>query len=84
MEQEIIFVGKESKGPLLEALLAEYRGAVLVFSRTKHGARKICRALQQGGHRAAEIHSNKSLNLANRTQRQFAKFKLTERTHWLE
>ncbi|MDO8520380.1 MAG: DEAD/DEAH box helicase, partial [Deltaproteobacteria bacterium] len=62
VEQEIIFVNKEAKVSLLEALLKDYRGSVLVFSRTKHGARKICRALHQSGHRAAEIHSNRSLN----------------------
>ena len=41
--------------------LALKEGAVLIFSRTKHGARKICNAVRDMGHRAAEIHSNRSL-----------------------
>ncbi|MDO8528078.1 MAG: DEAD/DEAH box helicase [Deltaproteobacteria bacterium] len=62
VEQEIIIVKKENKFSLLETVLHEYRGSVLVFSRTKHGAAKICKALHRSGHRAAEIHSNRSLN----------------------
>ncbi len=62
VEQEIIVVNRESKLPLLAALLKEYLGAVLVFSRTKHGAKKICRVLYQSGFTVAEIHSNRSLS----------------------
>ncbi|MBI4133067.1 C-terminal helicase domain-containing protein, partial [Candidatus Uhrbacteria bacterium] len=47
---------------LLDKLLGEYLGTVLVFSRTKHGAKKINRAVRQMGHAAAEIHSNRSLS----------------------
>jgi ATP-dependent RNA helicase RhlE len=61
VEQEIILVGKEAKSALLETLLQDCKGAVLVFSRTKHGARKICKNLCRSGHRAAEIHSDRSL-----------------------
>jgi len=59
--QEIFFVDRGSKGPLLESMLSEYRGSVLVFSRTKHGAKKITRQLREKGFTAAEIHSNRSL-----------------------
>lgn len=62
VEQEIIIVGKDSKLSLLESLLKEYRGTVLVFSRTKHGAKKICRSLNRVGHQSAEIHSDRSLS----------------------
>ena len=34
---------------------------MLIFSRTKHGARKICDAIRSIGHKVAEIHSNRSL-----------------------
>lgn len=61
VEQELFIVKKEDKNKLLAKLLAEYRGAVLIFSRTKYGARKICNAVREMGHRAAEIHSNRSL-----------------------
>ncbi len=60
--QELFFVPKPDKPRLLEKLLAEYRGSVLVFSRTKHGAKRIAKQLRDAGHTAAEIHSNKSLN----------------------
>lgn len=62
VEQEIFLVKKEEKLNLLGKLLEEYRGTVLVFSRTKHGATKICRELNRMGHQAAEIHSNRSLS----------------------
>jgi len=61
VEQEIFLVKKEERILLLENLLNQYHGTVLVFSRTKHGARKICQAIRSMGHRAAEIHSNRSL-----------------------
>lgn len=60
--QELFFVRKEEKIALLQNLLSEYKGSVLVFSRTKHGARKITHGVQAMGHTAAEIHSNRSLH----------------------
>lgn len=59
--QELFVVPKESKLRLLEKLLGEYRGSILVFSRTKHGAKKIARQLKTMGHTAADIHSDRSL-----------------------
>lgn len=61
VEQEIFVVQKADKLRLLEKLLSEYKGTVLVFSRTKHGAKKIARAIIHMGHTATEIHSNRSL-----------------------
>ncbi|OGN00223.1 MAG: hypothetical protein A3B91_00880 [Candidatus Yanofskybacteria bacterium RIFCSPHIGHO2_02_FULL_41_29] len=61
VDQEIFLVKKELKFKLLEDLLNECRGTVLIFSRTKHGARKICSAIGDMGYRVAEIHSNRSL-----------------------
>ena len=60
--QELFFVHKQDKPALLANLLNEYKGSVLVFSRTKFGAKKIARQLNHTGHTAAEIHSNRSLN----------------------
>ncbi len=59
--QELFVVRKDDKNRLLEKMLGEHRGAVLVFSRTKFGAKKIMRAVKSMGHSAAEIHSNRSL-----------------------
>ena len=61
VEQELFFVEKHDKPRLLEKLLGEYKGTVLVFSRTKHGAKKITRSLRAMGQSAAEIHANRSL-----------------------
>ncbi len=62
VEQEIIFVERNDKLRLLEKILKEYsRGPILVFSRTKHGASKVCRALKGMGVSAAEIHSDRTL-----------------------
>ncbi|MGH8015055.1 MAG: DEAD/DEAH box helicase [Candidatus Zixiibacteriota bacterium] len=59
--QEVFFIERESKTRLLEVLLREYHGSVLVFTRTKFGARKLTRNIREAGHSAAEIHSNRSL-----------------------
>jgi len=61
VEHELFVVRKDQKNRLLEKLLSDYHGTVLVFSRTKFGARRICRAVQAMGHKAAEIHSDRSL-----------------------
>jgi ATP-dependent RNA helicase RhlE len=60
IEQELYMVSREDKTRLLESLLTQYKGSVLIFSRTKHGARKICRAIRDMGHKAAEIHSDRT------------------------
>ncbi|OIO55640.1 hypothetical protein AUJ46_00790 [Candidatus Peregrinibacteria bacterium CG1_02_54_53] len=60
--QELFIVQKMEKPALLETLLNEHRGSILVFSRTKHGAKKITRSLRALGHAAAEIHANRTLN----------------------
>lgn len=61
VEHEVFIVKKEEKMQLLEKILADYPGSVLVFSRTKHGAKKIAAVIRHMGHTASEIHSNRSL-----------------------
>jgi len=60
--QEVFFIERAGKTELLEVLLADYHGPVLVFTRTKWGATKLARALRSSGHSAAEIHSDRNLN----------------------
>ena len=60
--QELFFVSQPEKPRLLEKILQEYRGSVLVFARTKFSAKKIAAHLRALGHAAAEFHSNRSLN----------------------
>ena len=59
--QQFIEAPRDAKmGLLLEALEAKEMDSVLVFSRTKHGADKICRRLERGGIATVAIHSNRS------------------------
>lgn len=60
--QEIFVVKKEEKLRLLEKILQEYKGSTLVFMRTKHGAKRINRAVRAMGHSVSELHSNRSLS----------------------
>jgi ATP-dependent RNA helicase RhlE len=59
--QEIFIVRRDAKQQLLGKILAQYHGAILLFSRTKHNAKKIASAIRAMGYRSAEIHSNRSL-----------------------
>jgi ATP-dependent RNA helicase RhlE len=59
--QELFIVTQPEKPRLLEKVLQEYRGSVLVFARTKHGAKKIAMSIRSLGHTAVEMHSNRSL-----------------------
>lgn len=60
--QELFIIEKEAKLKLLGKVLAQYHGSVLLFSRTKHNARKIMMAIRNMGHTSAEMHSNRSLS----------------------
>jgi ATP-dependent RNA helicase RhlE len=59
--QELFIVKKEAKLRLLSKVLAQYHGSILLFSRTKHNARKIMISIRNMGYSAAEMHSNRSL-----------------------
>ena len=61
IEQEIFVVTKDAKMRLLDKVLTENTGRILLFSRTKHGAKKIAAGIRAMGHEAVEIHSNRSL-----------------------
>lgn len=67
INQELFVVQREHKNRLLDKLLAEYAGTILVFSRTKYGAKRICRSVKGMGHSVAEIHSNLSLSQRRRS-----------------
>lgn len=65
IDQQICFVARESKRPLLEQLLraqaeADVQKLSIVFSRTKHGANKLAKSLCASGIQADAIHGNKS------------------------
>ena len=68
IEQEVYFIDKGNKTNLLIDLLKDRKyDSVLVFSRTKHGADKIVKALATKGLDSVAIHGNKS-----QTRRQMA------------
>ncbi len=65
IEQQVCFLTRESKRPLLEQLLrgqaaATHQKLTIVFSRTKHGANKLAKSLCASGIPADAIHGNKS------------------------
>ena len=60
--QELYIVKKSAKIQLLRQVLSQYHGPVLLFSRTKHNATRLARDIRSMGHRAAEIHSNRTLD----------------------
>lgn len=59
--QELFIIQGEDKPKLLEKLLYQYRGTVLIFVRTKRGAARITRGIRGLGHNVAEIHSDRTL-----------------------
>ncbi|HZF77536.1 MAG TPA: DEAD/DEAH box helicase, partial [Acetobacteraceae bacterium] len=61
VEQKLIFIEQSRKRGALAALLREPGvGRALVFARTKHGADKVVKNLEQDGIAANAIHGNKS------------------------
>lgn len=59
--QEIYVIPNNAKMRLLEAVLQQYKGTVLAFTRTKYTAQKLTKIMRTIGVNAAEIHSNRSL-----------------------
>src|SRR2546425_1223336 len=50
------------KTPLLLRLLREERGQTLVFTRTKHRADRVARAVGAAGHRVTRLHADRSMS----------------------
>jgi len=74
IHQRVLFVEKPQKRKLLSAILKD--GDItraLVFTRTKHGADKVARHLEQGNVRTGVIHGNKSQNARQRALNGFKK-----------
>jgi ATP-dependent RNA helicase RhlE len=62
VSQEVWTVPFEQKQATLEHILYENKGSILVFTRTRHGARKLAKSIRILGHSADEIHSDRTLN----------------------
>ena len=75
VDQAVCFVDKEFKKDLLLNHLAEQqgKGLTIVFSRTKHGANKLCKSINSHGFEAEAIHGNRSQPQRERTLTKFKK-----------
>ena len=63
IDQRVYFVAAQAKRGLLTDLLADPdMDRVLVFTRTKRGADKVCKFLRQSGVVAEALHGNKAQN----------------------
>jgi len=72
IEQSVYFVDKPNKIHLLALLLDDDSiVSALTFSRTKHGADRICKKLCQAGIAARAIHGDKSQNSRQSALREF-------------
>ncbi|MEK7477607.1 MAG: DEAD/DEAH box helicase [Candidatus Coatesbacteria bacterium] len=60
--QELFVLRKEERNRLLDKLLQQYPGTTLIFSRTKHGAKRLVQVIRNMGHTAAELHANRSMS----------------------
>ncbi|MDT0617899.1 DEAD/DEAH box helicase [Salinisphaera sp. P385] len=61
VDQKVVFVPKSRKRALLSWLIGSNNWRqVLVFTRTKHGANRLCKQLENDGLSAAALHGNKS------------------------
>jgi len=68
IDQKVAFVAKAEKRAFLAALInAQGDERAIVFTRTKHGADRLARALTADGIAAEAIHANKSQNNRTRT-----------------
>ena len=72
VEQHVLFVTKEKKRALLgDLMLNKDIERVLIFTRTKRGADRVAKHLDQQGIRTDAIHGNKSQNARQRALRGF-------------
>jgi len=62
VDQEIFIIKNEDRLDYLLKALAEYKGSVLVFVRTRYGVMGLTEKLQSLKYKAVEIHSNLSLS----------------------
>jgi ATP-dependent RNA helicase RhlE len=75
--QSVYEISQHLKPSLLLHLLQDQRLAMaLVFTRTKHGADRIARRLEQAGIKTATIHSNRSQNQRLRALQEFREGKI--------
>jgi ATP-dependent RNA helicase RhlE len=58
--QDVYLVERPGKTALLLSLIAQNRGTILVFVRTRHGTDRVARRLRSAGHTAQRLHADRS------------------------
>jgi ATP-dependent RNA helicase RhlE len=77
VDQIVYKVAKDQKRALLSHLIQEGNwNQVLIFTRTKHGANRLTKQLEQDGIEAAAIHGNKSQNARTQALAAFKQSKI--------
>ena len=72
VDQRVVFVARTDKRALLETLLREPDvERALVFTRTKHGANRLCEQLDRAGIDSAALHGNKTQSARERALEAF-------------
>ena len=72
VKQRVLFVAKDKKRALLSELMVDTdKSRVLIFTRTKHGANRVAKHLDQIGVEATAIHGNKSQGARERALKKF-------------
>jgi ATP-dependent RNA helicase RhlE len=62
VEQEVFITNRDLKMQLLDKLLTDNKGVILVFARTRRGVKKVAVNVRAMGHTVAELHSDRSLS----------------------
>jgi ATP-dependent RNA helicase RhlE len=74
IDQKVLFVARNRKAPLLRRILdGDGVERVIVFTRTKRGADKVCRQLKADGYGAAAIHGDKTQGARKQALADFAR-----------
>jgi ATP-dependent RNA helicase RhlE len=77
IDQHLLYVDRTDKNKLLLHLLqGEAIREALIFTRTKHGANKVAKVLNQAGFGAEAIHGNKSQSARQQALKNFKEGKL--------
>jgi len=74
IDQRVLFVEKSQKRNLLRTIFKDNQiSRALVFTRTKHGANRVAKLLEQNNIRTGVIHGNKSQTARQEALRKFKK-----------
>ncbi len=72
VDQQVLFIDRQRKRAALSWLIGSRNWRqVLVFTRTKHGANRLCKQLESDGLPSAALHGNKSQAARTRALSQF-------------